>query len=118
MWLLGVISLLYLTPSFARAQSLIEIIDVVEIIVNLAIPFALLCAGLAFFWGMMMFIIQAGNEQERAKGKTVMIWGVIALFVIVSIWGLVAFLSDLFGVNMGGACPPPQIIGNDQLSTC
>jgi hypothetical protein len=38
-------------------------------------------------------------EEKRKAGKSFMIWGLIALFVMVSIWGLVGVLSNTFGIN-------------------
>ena len=38
-----------------------------------------------------------------------MIWGVIALFIIVSVWGIVAFLANVFGVEGVRALPTPFV---------
>ena len=35
-----------------------------------------------------------------------MIWGVIALFVMVSVWGLVGFIGNAIGVTPGAAGTP------------
>ncbi len=67
------------------------------------IPLALAIAMLVFIWGLVVFISQSGNEQAKEEGKRKMIWGIIALFVIVSVWGLVALLQTLVGVGGGGA---------------
>lgn len=55
-------------------------------------------ALLVFIWGLVKFIYQADNEQGRADGKQRMVWGVIALFVLVSIWGIISFFQlSIFG---------------------
>lgn len=64
----------------------------------------LLVAGslLAFVWGVAKFILASGDEKKIEEGKTLMIWGVIALFVMVSIWGIIQlFYSDIFGGSIG-----------------
>ena len=38
-----------------------------------------------------------------------MMYAVLVLFVEVSIWGLVAFLSKATGINQGGGVPVPEI---------
>ena len=60
-------------------------------------PFAL--ALLFFLWGLAKYIFAAGNEEAKESGKRIMIWGIIALFIMASVWGIVAFLQDLFGVT-------------------
>ena len=39
-----------------------------------------------------------------------MIWGISALFVIVSIWGLVGILQGTFGVSGGGTTAIPGVL--------
>lgn len=54
-----------------------------------------------FFWGLVKFIYNAENTQEHEKGRTLMIWGIISFFVLVSLWGLVGLLlGDIFGTSI------------------
>ncbi len=77
--------------------------DVLCIFVDLittAIPIVGSIALLVFFWGLARFILKAGEQEARDEGKQIMKWGIVALFVMVSIWGIVSFLqTDLFGVS-------------------
>ena len=45
--------------------------------------------------------------EDKETGKQIMIWGIIALFVMVSVWGLVNVLSNTTGI--GGAAAPTTI---------
>lgn len=66
-------------------------------------------AGIAllfFFWGLVQFIRKAGDEKAIEEGRRFMIWGTVALFVMVSIWGLTALIGREFAVNVG---PAPTI---------
>lgn len=76
---------------FSLFDSIIGILgQLVAIIIALALVF--------FLWGVAKFILNAGDPAERAKGKQVMVWGIIALFVMVSVWGIVNFMQDaIFG---------------------
>ena len=47
----------------------------------------------------MLFVLSAGDEEKRAKGKSIMIWGIIALVLMVAIWGIVNLLSQVFGTG-------------------
>lgn len=62
--------------------------DVVVVIIGIAMLF--------FLWGVAQFILQANNEQKRSEGKTMMVWGIIALFVILSLWGIIFALLNTF----------------------
>ena len=55
------------------------------------IPIVFSLALLLFFWGVVKYIWSEG--QGRGDGKKIMVWGIIALFVMVSVWGIVTFLQ-------------------------
>ncbi|MFO0718810.1 MAG: hypothetical protein U0522_02175 [Candidatus Paceibacterota bacterium] len=70
---------------------------------SLIIPLLAGLALLAFFWGLAKFIYNAGSESAREDAKNVMFWGIIGLFVMFSIWGIVSFFTqDFFGVSFTG----------------
>jgi len=52
-----------------------------------------------FLWGITQYLMHSDNEQMRTQGKNFMIWGIICLFVMVSVWGLVSILTSTFGVG-------------------
>lgn len=66
------------------------------------IPFIFALAVVMFIWGAVkFFIINADEEAKRAQGKQFMIWGIIALAVMISVWGLVGILGDTFNISHG-----------------
>ncbi|KKR61053.1 hypothetical protein A2643_02805 [Candidatus Nomurabacteria bacterium RIFCSPHIGHO2_01_FULL_39_220] len=69
------------------------------IINNSVIPLIFALAVLMFVWGVVQFVINSDDEVKKTKGKQFMIWGIIALTVMVSVWGLVGILSSTFGVS-------------------
>lgn len=62
------------------------------------IPFIFALSICVFIYGMVKFI---GTEEssEREQGKQFMLWGIIALAVMFSVWGIVAILRNTFGVT-------------------
>lgn len=72
---------------------------------NVLLPVLFGLALLFFFWNLVRYAIIGGaNKESRATAKTLMLWGVLALFVMVSIWGIVnLFLDDL---GFGGDVDP------------
>lgn len=105
-----IIAALAFAPSLAFAQSLGNIENLVTSIgniVDLALPIVVALALLAFFYGLAKLIW--GGPEAVAEGKTLMIWGVVALFVMVSVWGLVRFIGDAFGIEQGGSIDVPTV---------
>jgi hypothetical protein len=62
-------------------------------------------APLTFLWGMFQ-LVRSGSEQSRKEGIQIIVFGVIALFVMVSVWGLVNLLRRTTGLT--GASTAPQ----------
>lgn len=90
---------LLLVPAAAHAQGLTGVIDTITKLINAAIPLVLALAVLYFFWGLASYIRSAGDEEKQKAARDMMIWGIIALFVMVSVWGLIRLLQDTFGIN-------------------
>ncbi|MHB1330391.1 MAG: pilin [Minisyncoccota bacterium] len=110
--------LLYATlafaPMVAGAQSLNNIDTLLENIgdlVSAALPIVVGLALLGFFWGLMKFIFSAGDEDAKEKGKQIMIYGIVALFVMVAVWGLVEFIAESLGVDTDGEAVVPGVEG-------
>lgn len=60
----------------------------------------ILGAAVVFFlWNVFKFVMSAGDEEARKKGKEGMIYGIIGIAVMVSIYGLVNFLVSSTGLN-------------------
>jgi hypothetical protein len=92
---------LLVTPSLAHAQldNLEGLLDSFGDLVAMALPIVAGLALLAFFWGLVIFIFAQSSEERKADGKKIMIWSVVALFVMVSVWGLVRFIQDAFDID-------------------
>ena len=56
-------------------------------------------ALLVFFWGLVKFILHAGSSEDHKKGISLMTWGLVAFFVLVSIFAIVSFLQNSVGVD-------------------
>lgn len=81
---------------------------VIEMFTNIGlkiIPFLGTVAFLVFVWGIARFIKSAGSEKEIKDSKNLVIWGIIGLFVLIAIWGIIAFLRSEFGFNGDPAIP-------------
>jgi len=68
------------------------------------ITFIAALSVLIFFWGVAKFVWKADSQEERKKGKYLMLWGLIAIFVMFSIWGILEILGETF-FGRGGGIP-------------
>ena len=88
------------TGALGGSPKLKDLFDFVTcMIIRSIIPLVFGIAILIFIWGVVQFIGNGDNEEKRKEGKTFMIWGIIAITVMVSIWGFVAMLGKSFGVD-------------------
>jgi len=93
-----------LLPLVSSAQQLTNVetfFTSIGRIVGTLLPIVVGLALLAFFWGLAKFVFAAGSEDAKEEGKRIMIWGLIALFVMVSVWGLVKFIGSALNIQQG-----------------
>lgn len=69
------------------------------LITKSVIPLIFALAVLMFIWGVVQYVISAGNEEQKERGRQYMIWSIIALTVMVSVWGIVRILGDTFNID-------------------
>lgn len=105
---------LLLAPLFAFAQSpdltyLDDVVNAIGELVNQLIPIVIAIGLLFFIWGLVQFILASGDEGAKEVGKRRMVWGILALFVIVAVWGLVDLLAQIVGVDVGGTIDAPSV---------
>ena len=99
-----IVSASVLMPFVASAQLtnvITNIINPIGQIINLLIPIVFALAMLYFFWGLAQYILASGDPEKREEGRNKMIWGIVALFVMAAVWGLVRFIGTAIGVTPG-----------------
>jgi uncharacterized BrkB/YihY/UPF0761 family membrane protein len=86
-------------PALASVTTFKDLINSV-FITGLLRPLVPLLVGLAvvvFIYGVVTMVIAEGDKKE--DGKQYMIWGIVGIFVMVSVWGLVNILISTFGLD-------------------
>ena len=86
-----------------------SLVTAIRALLNSLIPILIALAVIYFFWGLITFIRASGDEKKRAEGKGQMLWGIIAIAVMVSIFGIIAWLQSTLGVQTGSVILPPTI---------
>src|SRR4051812_731630 len=73
---------------------------IISIINTVLVPLIFALAFIVFLWGVFQyFIAGAADEEKREGGKSLMIYGLIGFFVMVSVWGIVNLLLGTFNLN-------------------
>lgn len=108
--LIGIVSL-FLAPSLAFAldgdvQDLKGLISYVLQILNSLIPLFFTIAFLTFIWGIIKYLFAAGSK-ELGEARNYIIFGIIAMAVMLSALGLATILKDAFFPQS------PTPVGND-----
>ena len=95
-------------PSFAMAVNLFDLLVMASRFLNGVIGLFITLAIVVFFWGLIQYLMQAG--EKKSEGLSIMFWGVIAIFVMVSLWGIIRVLQSTFGVQNNQAIPLQGLI--------
>ena len=77
-------------------------------IVEALIPIIIGLAVLAFIWGILKYVVAKG-EEDRKEARNVMIYGIIVIFVMVSVWGLVNLLGETIGLDNSNVPTAPRL---------
>jgi uncharacterized membrane-anchored protein len=85
--------------AFASDNPLLDIITKVGQIVNTIIPILLAAAVAYFFWGVIQYAFLAKDDASKKTARGIMVYGIIGLFVMVAVWGLVNMLKTFTGTS-------------------
>ncbi|MES2135014.1 MAG: hypothetical protein V4449_02110 [Patescibacteria group bacterium] len=78
-------------------------------LITQATPIVVALALLAFFWGLVTYIFGSSNDDKRKKGIHIMIWGIIALFVMLSVFGIIRALQSTLELDTSGSINIPKV---------
>ncbi len=92
-------------------------------VINLFIPFLISIALVAFLYTGVRLVWSAGGKH-RKEHKDALVWSVVALFVTVSLWGILNILLDTFFPGLSPqrtpnslVVPPPSELDNGFILT-
>ncbi len=84
--------------SAGKLQNLMS--NILEVVNTVVIPFIIGIGFLVFVWGMFKFFIVGGaNDEEKEKGKNLMIYATLGFVLIIVFWGIVNLLSTSTGLE-------------------
>ncbi len=84
-------------PALASAASIFDTLALANTLLNALIGLFITLAIVVFFWGLISYLFKQG--EDKAEGLKIMFFGVITIFVMVSIWGIIRLLQNTFKVT-------------------
>lgn len=66
-------------------------------------PLILLMFGLAFvyfIYGGIRFLSAEPGDKSRIEARDSMMWGIVGMVIMVSVYGLIRFVLGTFGINV------------------
>jgi len=78
-------------------------------IVGALVPILVTLALVVFLWGLVRYLWGGGSEPDIEGAKQLIKWGLITLFVVVSIWGIIALMQTALNINENAAGKAPQL---------
>lgn len=95
--------------AFAAITDVSSIFDFAMKILNSITVLLMAAAVVYFLYGVFQFIKAAGDEEARAEGRNKIIYGIIGLFVMGSVYGLVNILTSTFGLSSTSSIKAPEL---------
>jgi hypothetical protein len=105
-----VVQAMLLTPFLVFAQKTVGelIVDFRNIAFN-AINFLLVLATLVFLWGVIKYISAGGDAAKVKEARSYILWGLIGLAIMGSVWAIVRFLERTVGTENQPRAIPQDI---------
>jgi hypothetical protein len=72
-----------------------------KIITAIVYPLVFLIFGLAvvlFVWGAAGLIMNKDNPERRVESQTHILWGVIGLFIMTGVYGIIRVIAGTIGI--------------------
>lgn len=79
-----------------------------DVILNPVIYLLFAVALIVFIWGIFQMVSAAASEEARITGRRNIMWGIIGMLIMVSVYGILNVVLGTFGIT--GADVPGGII--------
>ena len=86
---------------FAQEGTIFAIFATIQNIFDWLITLLMIAATVVFLWGMVKYVMAGGDEKAKEASKGYIKAGIIGLFLMVAIWGIVQVLVATFDVGEG-----------------
>ena len=56
-----------------------------------------------FMWGLVLFLWNSREGEIATEGKQHMLWGIVGMFVMISVGGILSLILGTFGIDSASA---------------
>ena len=98
----------------SNPRSVNDLVDFFLRVLVTLIPILIGLAVLLFIWGLFRYFYSDG-ENTKKQAVRIITYGLVSIFVMVSIWGIIYFIASILGVNISGWGGP--FLGDNQIPT-
>ena len=98
----GLFAFPFVSVAATDATFITTLVTQVTGIVNTLPPIVIGVAVVVFLWGIISFLTSGDDADQKEKAKRKVVWGLVAILVMVSLWGIIAVLQTVFGIGGGG----------------
>jgi len=76
-----------------------------QFILNPIIMLMFAVALVVFLWGVLGYIRNADNPKLRSEGQQSMLWGIVGMFIMFGVYGIIKIVLNTIGINVSGTFP-------------
>lgn len=87
---------------FAQIRDIESGLGFFSIALDRILPILVLITLFYFIYSVVVFVWKSRGGEEASDEKRKILWGIIGLFVILSIWGIIGVVSRTLGTGTGG----------------
>ncbi|HQU08070.1 MAG: hypothetical protein B7X04_03595 [Parcubacteria group bacterium 21-54-25] len=66
---------------------------------TMVVPFIFGLAFISFLWGMVnYYFLSVGNAEKQHNAHVFMLWGILGMVLLFSVWGVVNLALSILGI--------------------
>jgi hypothetical protein len=94
-------------PTLASAHSLTDFVAFVVAYINIIIPVLVSIAVMLFLYAGVRYIYKAEETKGKGAEREAMMWGLVALFILFSVWGILRIMCSVL-IGTANCANAPQ----------
>ena len=72
---------------------------IIGLLNTVVVPVIFALAFLVFVWGVLnYYLFNGGDEKKREEGRAFVLWGLLGMVLLFSVWGFVNLLLSTLGI--------------------
>ena len=90
----ALVSFAFPLAAYAQLTQTTALVNAGKTVLNSVVVSVFTLALIVFAWGVVKYLTAAGDAAKLKLARPFLWWGIIGLFVLESVWGLIKFIAD------------------------